>query len=88
MSVQRINATYAIETVCPIVINSSEAIFTYQMASSVALNKNVNGRGECYPNDYALLQLQASQNAYKCCENNAIKMNMNTGVNAGVNMYR
>lgn len=88
MSVQRVNATYAIETICPIVINSSEAIFTYQMASSVALNKNVNGRSECFPNDYSLLQLQSSQNAYRCCENNAIKMNMNNGVNMGMNMYR
>lgn len=88
MSVQRVNATYAIETVCPIVINSSEAIFTYQMASSVALNRNVNGRPECYPNDYAYLQLQTSQNAYKCCDNNALKMNMSNGVTSGMNVYR
>ena len=88
MSVQRVNATYAIETVCPIVINSAEAIFTYKMASAIALNRNVNGRGECYPNDYAILQLQTSQNAYKCCDNNALKMNMNNGVNNGMNMYR
>lgn len=88
MSVQRVNTINAIETVCPIVINSSDAIFTYQMASSVALNSNVNGRPECYPNDYAYLQIQSSQNVYKCCENNALKMNMNNGVNIGMNMYR
>lgn len=88
MSVQRVNATYAIETVCPIVINSTEAIFSYQMASTVALNQNVNGRPECYPNDYAYLQLYSSQNAKKCCENNALKMNNGMGINMGVNMYR
>jgi hypothetical protein len=88
MSVQQVNTTYAIETVCPIVINSTEAIFTYQMASSVSLNKNVNGRTECFPTDYAISQLQSSQNAYKCCDNNALKINLNNGVNAGVNMYR
>ena len=88
MSVQRVNTTYAIETVCPIVINSSDAIFTYQMASSVSLNKNVNGRPECYPNDYAYLQMYASQNVKKCCENNALKMNNNMGVNTSMNMYR
>lgn len=88
MSVQRVNTINSIETVCPIVVNSSDAIFTYQMASSVALNRNVNGRPECYPNDYAYLQIKSSQNVYKCCENNALKMNMNNGVNAGMNMYR
>ena len=88
MSVQKVNATYAIETVCPIVINAAEAIISYKMASNVALNRNVNGKGECYPNDYALLQLQSSQNAYKCCDNNALKMNNNIGVNTGMNMYR
>ena len=89
MSVQRVNVTNAIETVCPIVINASEAIFSYQMASTVALNKNVNGKPECYPNDYAFLQLQSSQNVPKCCDNNALKkMNNNIGVNTGMNMYR
>lgn len=88
MSVQRINTTNAIETVCPIVINSSEAIFSYQMASTVALNKNVNGRAECYPNDYAYLQIYSYQNAKKCCENNALKMNSNMNMNNGLYMYR
>jgi hypothetical protein len=92
MSVQRVNVTNAIETVCPIVINSTEAIFSYQMASTVALNQNVNGRPECYPNDYAYLQIIPSQYAKKCCENNALKMNNgmgnNMGVNMGINMYR
>jgi hypothetical protein len=86
MSVQRVNATYAIETVCPIVVNSTEAIFSYQMASTVALNKNVNGKPECYPNEYAYLQLYSSQNVKKCCENNALKMS--NGVNTGMNLYR
>lgn len=88
MSVQRVNATYAIETVCPIVINSTEAIFSYQMASNVIVKQNVNGRPECYPNDYAYLQVYSAQNAKKCCENNALKMNYSIGVNTGVNMYR
>lgn len=87
MSVQRVNITNAIETTCPIVVNSSEAIFTYQMASSVALNKNVNGKPECFPNDYAYLQIQSSQMVNKCCDNNALKMNLKTGVNT-MNMYR
>lgn len=88
MSVQRVTANFAIETVCPIVINATETIFAYQMASTVALNKNVNGRSECYPNDYALLQLQSSQNAYKCCNNNALKMNNMNMSSSGMNMYR
>jgi len=85
MSVQKVNATYAIETICPIVINTTEAIFTYQMASTVSLNKDVNGRTNCFPTDFSLLQLQSSQNAYTCCENNALKSYMNKG---STNLYR
>lgn len=88
MSVQRVNVNYAIETVCPIVINSSEAIFTYQMASTVALNKNVNGKSECFPTNYDYLQIYSTQNAKKCCENNGLKMNTNNGVYVGMNLYR
>lgn len=84
MSVQKVDTTYAIETICPIVVNSSEAIFSYQMASTVSINKNVNGRPECLPDGYAYLQVYSAQNVKKCCENNALKMN----VNSGLNMYR
>jgi len=84
MSVQRVVSSNTIETTCPIVVNSSEAIFSYQMASSVLVDKNVNGRPECYPNDYAYLQVYSAQNAKKCCENNAYKMN----VSNGLSMYR
>jgi hypothetical protein len=87
MSVQRENVNYGIETACPIVINASEAIFSYQMASTVALNKNVNGKPECFPNDYAYLQIYASQSVKKCCDNNALKMNTSNGI-SGMNMYR
>ncbi len=79
MSVQKVNTNYAIETVCPIVINSSEAIFSYQTASTVAISHNVNGRSPaCFPNDYAYLQVYTAQAAKKCCGNNAVKKNPNT----------
>jgi hypothetical protein len=86
MSVQKINNDYAIETTCPIVINTAEAIFSYQMASAVVVNKNVNGNPDCNPNEYAYSQIYLSQNATKCCDNNAVKLsNMK---NTSMNLYR
>ena len=83
MSVQQVPQSYAIETTCPIVINSIESIFSYQTASTVAVNKNVNSRSaSCYPNDYAYLQVYTAETATKCCSNNALQKNINTNTNS------
>jgi hypothetical protein len=79
MSVQSAKTNFPLENTCPIVINSTEAIFSYQTASTVAISQNVNGRSpSCFPNDYAYLQVYTAQAAKKCCDNNAVKKNPNS----------
>lgn len=63
MSVQKVLPDFSVVTSCPLVITSAETVLTYKTASSVALNKNVNGRSsDCFPNDYAYLQNKPIQN--------------------------
>jgi len=82
MSVQKVVPNYAIETLCPIVINSAESIFAYQTASTVAISHNVNGRfAGCYPDDYAYLQVYTAEAAKKCCGNNALNKNISSSNN-------
>ena len=82
MSVQKVYPNYAIETLCPIVINSTETIFGYQTASTVAISHNVNGRfAGCFPNDYAYLQVYTANQATKCCDNNALHKNVTNMTN-------
>ena len=74
MSVQKVIPNFSIETVCPLIVTPEESIFAYQTASFVSNNRNVNGRsGECFPTDYAYLQVYASNQATKCCSNNALQ---------------
>lgn len=76
MSVQSPIKNYSIETSCPIVINASESIFSYQMASTVVINKDVNALPECFPNEHNYIQSSTSINS--CCGNNVLKSNPNT----------
>ena len=71
MSVQKIQMNVSIDTICPIVINTSDAILTFQTASAVATNKNVNAKfTSCNPTDYELLQIWDYSQVNKCCTNN------------------
>lgn len=74
MSVQKVLPDFSVATACPLIITPAETVLTYQTASAVALNRNVNGRsGECFPNDYAFLQVRPPQQPSQCCANNALK---------------
>lgn len=74
MSVQKVYPDFSVVTTCPLIITPAETILTYQTASGVALNQNVNGRSsECFPNDYAYLQNKPIQKPSSCCSNNALK---------------
>lgn len=78
MSVQVALPEFSIVTTCPLVITPAETILTYQTASAVAVNRNVNGRAsECFPNDYAYLQNKPIQKPSTCCSNNALKSKKN-----------
>lgn len=74
MSVQKVLPDFSVVTACPLIITPAETVLTYQTASSVALNQNVNARsGECFPTDYAYLQIRPPQQPPQCCSNNALK---------------
>jgi hypothetical protein len=75
MSVQIKLPDFSVVTPCPLVLNPYDSVLTYQTASSVALNKNVNGHSsECFPDDYAYLQNRPIQKPSQCCSNNALKV--------------
>lgn len=79
MSVQKVSPDFSVVTACPLIITPAETVLTYQTASTVALNKNVNGRSsECFPNDYAYLQNRPVQKPSSCCSNNALKVQSQT----------
>ena len=87
MSVQKVFPDFSIVTTCPLVITPAETVLTYQTASAVAVNRNVNGRSsECFPNDYAYLQNKPIQKPTSCCSNNALKSNNNRNI-AGMMNY-
>ena len=74
MSVQKVIPDFSIVTQCPLLISPLETILTYQTSSTVALNQNVNGRSsDCFPNNYAFLQVQTAYQVPKCCSNNALQ---------------
>ena len=76
MSVQKVSPDFSVVSTCPLIITPAETVLTYQTASAVAVNKNVNGRSsECFPNDYAYLQNKPFQKPSTCCSNNALKSN-------------
>lgn len=74
MSVQKVSPEFSVITSCPLVITPAETVLTYQTASAVAINQNVNGKSsECFPNDYAYLDVRPPQQPPQCCTNNALK---------------
>lgn len=78
MSVQKVLPDFSVVTACPLIITPAETVLTYQTASSVAINQNVNGRtSECFPNDYAYSQNKPVQKPSPCCSNNALKLRTN-----------
>lgn len=73
MSVQKVLPDFSVVTSCPLIITSTENILSYQTASTVSLNKNVNGRSSsCFPNDYSYLDVKPVQKPPQCCTNNAL----------------
>jgi len=73
MSVQKIQMDTSITTMCPLVVNNTDAILTFQTASNVATNKNVNAKfASCNPTDYDYLVVYTSAQVNKCCTNNAV----------------
>ena len=74
MSVQKVFPDFSMVTSCPVIVSPVDTVLTYQTASTVAVNRNVNGRGsECFPNDYAYLQNRPVQKPNSCCSNNALR---------------
>ena len=81
MSVQKVIQNLSIATVCPLIVTPEDSIFSYQTASFVSNNRNVNGRSsECFPNDYAYLQVYTVNQVPKCCSNNALGKSANTNM--------
>lgn len=74
MSVQKVLPDFSVVTSCPLIITPAETVLTYQTSSAVAVNRNVNGKAsDCYPNDYAYLDIKPIQKPPQCCTNNALK---------------
>jgi hypothetical protein len=74
MSIQKILPDFSIITSCPLIITPIETVLTYQTSSAIAVNHNVNGRSSnCYPNEYAYLEIKPIQKPVQCCTNNALK---------------
>jgi hypothetical protein len=86
MSVQKVSPEFSVITSCPLVITPAETVLTYQTASAVYTYHNVNGRsGECFPNDYAFLQVRPPQQPSQCCSNNALASSFNKSVAGSMN---
>ncbi len=74
MSVQKEIANFSVSTTCPLIVTPEDSILSYQTATFVSNNRNVNGRSsECFPTDYAYLQVYTTNQAPKCCSNNALQ---------------
>ena len=68
MSVQKIQSDFSISTICPLVVNNTLAILSFQTASAVASEHNVNSQfSSCHPDDYAYLQVWTAEQANQCC---------------------
>lgn len=71
MSVQKAQSNFSINTICPLVVNNTLAILSYQTASTVSLEQDVNSQfSSCHPDDYAYLQVWTAEQAHKCCTTN------------------
>ena len=70
MSVQRANYNNDFISMCPIVLNSREAILTFKTASIVLVPHNVNSSfASCHPTDNSL-QYVYNGKVNTCCESN------------------
>ena len=70
MSVQKAQMTTVINNICPLVVNTTESILTFQTASSVLSNSDVNAQfSSCNPTDYTYLQVRNSDQINVCCSN-------------------
>ncbi len=77
MSVNKIQSNTQINTICPLVVNNTDAILTFQTASKVVTNQNVNSKfSSCNPTDYDYLVAYTSAQVHKCCSNNAVQKKM------------
>lgn len=86
MSVQKVSPQFSIVTTCPLVITPAETVLTYQTASAVYTFQNVNGRSaECFPNDYAYLDVRPPQQPSQCCSNNVLASTYNKNVASIIN---
>ncbi len=84
MSVQKVQSDFSINTICPLVVNNTLAILSYQTASTVSLEQNVNSQfSSCHPDDYAYLQVWTAQQANQCCTTNLGIQHKSTNVMAG-----
>lgn len=89
MSVQKVLPNFSIATTCPLILTPADSILSYQTATIVSVNSNVNGRSsECFPNDYAYLQVYTANQAPKCCSNNALKSSQQNVMAMNMNMVR
>jgi hypothetical protein len=86
MSVQKVIPNFSIETTCPLIVTPEDSIFAYQTASLVSNNKNANGRSsECFPNNYAFLQVYTANQVQRCCSNNAVQKSSSGNVMSMLN---
>lgn len=75
MSVQKVSSDFSVVSPCPLIITPIDTFITYQTASIVATNVNVNGRAsDCFTSDYAYILNGPIQKPSSCCSNNALKV--------------
>jgi hypothetical protein len=66
--VQQVTQTFAIDTICPIVINPADAILSFKTASSIALPSPVNANfSSCHPSYQAFSDVYTESQAHRCC---------------------
>jgi hypothetical protein len=66
--VQQVTPNFTIDTICPIVINSKDAILTYQTALSVNTPSKVNaGFSGCFPTAESIAYVFTESQINRCC---------------------
>lgn len=84
MSVQKVQSDFSIDTICPLVVNNTLAILSFQTASSVTSDYDVNSQfSSCHPDDYAYLQVWTADQVNQCCSTNLGIQNKSYNVLAG-----
>jgi hypothetical protein len=81
--VEKVPPQFSINTICPIVINPSQNILTYQSASVVSTPSQVNASfSGCNPTPEDISFVLAENQITKCCNDQANVNNINAAVNA------